>query len=488
MKNISIKWKVFIYLIGFCGILLVLLWLFQVVLLDDLYKAIKINEIKGSGNALEKNIDSESLEELVSRISISNDVCIEIYSEDGKVLYSADVLRDCILHKMPTFEKARLMAKTIDAGGMLLEYFNRENFRNERYNDDLFIGRVPPIDRGMQESIIYSKIVTNSSGEKRIIFLNSVISPVSSTIVTIRVGLFFITGFMLMFSVLLAVLIAKRVSKPIEKLNQAAKILAKGRYDVSFSAAGYKEIAELSDTLNYASVELSRVDHLRKELIANVSHDLRTPLTLISGYAEAMRDLPDENNTENAQIIVDETKRLTTLVNDMLDLSKLQSGIQSLQAHEYNLTASLQCIAGALNELIRKEGYSIRFISREEIIVTADESKISQAFYNLLINAVNYTGQNKEVVVRQIKEEGSVRIEVADSGEGISEENLPYIWDRYYKVDKSHKRAVTGTGLGLSIVKSVIELHNGEYGVSSKVNEGSVFWFRLSLDKKKKNL
>mgnify|MGYP000894711251 CR=1 FL=1 len=487
MKNISIKWKVFSYLIGFCGILLVLLWLFQVVFLDDLYKAIKIREIKTSGSALEKNISSESLDELVSRISISNDICIEILSEDGMVLYSADVLRDCILHKIPGFEKVRLVRKTLEAGGTLLEYFNRENFRNDRYDDARFIGRVPPRDLGMEESIILSKIVTDSAGKKRIILLNSVVSPVSSTIVTIRVGLYFITGFMILCSVILAVLIAKRVSEPIEKLNQSAKILARGKYDVTFAATGYKEIAELSDTLNYASVELSKVDHLRKELIANVSHDLRTPLTLISGYAEAMRDLPDENNSENAQIIVDETKRLTTLVNDLLDLSKLQSGMRTIEAQEYCLTTSLRGIVSALQELIRNEGYTIEFHYGRDIYITADESKISQAFYNLLINAVNYTGEDKRIVVRQIKEDHSVKIEVIDSGEGISEENLPYIWDRYYKVDKSHKRAVTGTGLGLSIVKSVIELHNGEYGVSSKVNEGTVFWFRLFLDKKKRN-
>ncbi len=481
MKNISIKWKIFLYLIGFCGILLILLWLFQVVFLDDFYKAIKINEIKTSGNTIQKNIDSEDLGELVSRLSINNDMCIEILSETGEQLYSSDVLWDCILHKMPPFEKIQLIMKTQDLGGELLEHFNRDNFKNERYNDKKFIGRVPPPDTGMQESIILTKIVANNEGKKMFVFLNSVISPVSSTVTTIRIELYVITGFMLVFSILLAIVIAKRVSKPIEKLNEAAKILAKGKYETEFSATGYKEIAELSDTLNFTAKELSKVDHLRKELIANVSHDLRTPLTLISGYAEAMRDLPDENNPENAQIIVDETKRLTTLVNDALDLSKLQSGLQSIHPQSFDFTGSIKSIVDAMNELLKRDGYSIKFIYDKELNITADEPKITQAFYNLLINAINYTGEDKTVIVRQIVTAGTVKIEVLDSGEGIAEEDLPYIWDRYYKGDKFHKRAVTGTGLGLSIVKSIIELHGGEYGVSSKLNEGSMFWFSLKI-------
>ena len=112
----------------------------------------------------------------------------------------------------------------------------------------------------------------------------------------------------------------------------------------------------------------------------------------------------------------------------------------------------------------------------------ADKVKITQAFYNLLINAINYTGKDKSIKVRQTISDGSVRIEVTDTGEGIPEENLPYIWDRYYKVDKTHKRAVTGTGLGLSIVKKVIELHGGEYGVQSQVGMGSTFWFSLKMN------
>lgn len=134
-------------------------------------------------------------------------------------------------------------------------------------------------------------------------------------------------AFMILFSVMLALVIAKWIFRPIEAINNSAKMLATGDYSTQFKGTGYKEIAELSETLNYTAKELSKVELLRQELIANISHDLRTPLTLISGYAEAMRDLPDENNSENAQIIVDETKRLTTLVNDVMTFPSCKPAI-----------------------------------------------------------------------------------------------------------------------------------------------------------------
>jgi signal transduction histidine kinase len=134
--------------------------------------------------------------------------------------------------------------------------------------------------------------------------------------------------------------------------------------------------------------------------------------------------------------------------------------------------------------MVKKDGYNLEFIFDEEVTIEADETRIAQAFYNILINGINYTGNNKVVVIKQTVNSGFVKIEVIDSGDGIPEENIQYIWDRYYKVDKSHKRAITGTGLGLSIVKSIIDMHGGKYGVDSKINSGSKFWFTLRIHTK----
>lgn len=235
----------------------------------------------------------------------------------------------------------------------------------------------------------------------------------------------------------------------------------------------------MSATLNYTVNELTKSERLQRELIANVSHDLRTPLTMITAYAEVMRDLPGENTPENVQVIIDEAKRLTGLVNDLLDISKLQAGVSEIKMAEYNLTNGVKAVMDRYAKLVEQQGYKIIFCYDQEVWVEADEFKIYQVLYNLVNNAVNYTGEDKTVTVSQVVNGGIVRIEVRDTGEGIAQDQLENVWDRYYKIDKNHKRAVMGTGLGLSIVKNILKQHDARYGVKSKPGQGSTFWFEL---------
>lgn len=480
-KQISIKWKIFAYLLCFCGILLVLLWLFQTVFLDSFYKSVKVNEVKQSAAAIVKNLGDENLADFMDDMAAGNDVYIELATGGGTRIYSSDAAREFILEKMPVYDKLKLILKTINNGGEFLGYYNRESFGEHGYNIDRFFEKPPDMGPPL-ENILYSRAVSDKSGETVIVFINSVISPVDATVKTLRVQLCYITGMMILFSVILAFFIARKVARPIQSINDSAKILASGKYDVAFDSSGYREINELSDTLNRTARELGKVEDLRKELIANVSHDLRTPLTLIGGYAEVMRDLPDENTPENAQVIIDETARLSNLVNDLLNLSKIQSGVQTLNLSEFNMTRLISRVIKRIGELVKKDGYKIEFLYDGEVSVRADETLISEAFYNLVINAVNYTGEDRSVTVRQSVMGHKVKVEVIDTGEGISPEELPLIWDRYYKADKSHKRPVAGTGIGLSIVKSIIEMHKGEYGAVSKDRQGSKFWFILDSE------
>lgn len=305
------------------------------------------------------------------------------------------------------------------------------------------------------------------------------LTPVNATVYTLKIELIFISIVMLILSILLALIISRQISKSMIRVNDSARELAKGKYDVVFEGKDYKEIAELSDTLNYMAKELERTEQFRRELIANVSHDLRTPLTMITAYSEAMRDLPGENSPENIQVVIDEAMHLTNLVNDMLDLSKLQAGVLVNNSKCYNLTEGIRLVLKRYNKLIEQDHYRIRFIYDRDAWVTADVFKMEQVLYNLINNAIHYTGEDKTVVVRQILTDGNVRIEIKDSGAGIAKEELPHIWERYYKIDKDHKRAVTGSGLGLSIVKHILELHQAAYGAESEIGHGSTFWFEF---------
>ena len=205
---------------------------------------------------------------------------------------------------------------------------------------------------------------------------------------------------------------------------------------------------------------------------------------MIGGYAEVMRDIPGENTPENMQIVIDETNRLSSLVTELLDFSKLQAGTLKMAPAPFNLTESISAILTRYNKLKEQDGYQILFTPVADCTVVADESRIGQVVYNLINNALTYTGADKTVTVTQTIEGDMARIAIHDSGKGIPADELPLIWNRYYRAKENHKRAIQGSGLGLSIVRSILEAHNVPYGVDSQEGEGTTFWFKLPLAEK----
>jgi signal transduction histidine kinase len=350
------------------------------------------------------------------------------------------------------------------------------------YDPGHFSGQVPRAEQFEKVGIICAKIAQTEGGGEMLVVLTAYLQPMDSTVKVLRVILIIVSIVMLAFSLLLAFVIARRFSRPLIGLSASARELANGKYDAAFTGGGCREITDLSDALNYAEDELSKVDHLRRELIANISHDLRTPLTMITGYGEMMRDIPGENTPENVQIIIDEANRLTKLVNNLLDLSKLQSGNEALNLSVYGITSAVEDIVDRYAKLVAPNGIHLRFINSGGVYVEADETRIAQAVYNLISNAVAHSKRDDTVTVFQTVNEGRVRISVADCGPGIPQEELQQIWERYRKGSRSENRS--GTGLGLAIVRAIVELHHGAYGVMSTVGQGSVFWFDLPVTDK----
>lgn len=488
--KLSIKWKIFIYMLGFTAVLLGLLWLFQTVYLDEFYKNIKTNELEDACESVVAVLDDVNANEAIEAIGASYDVCVRVTDAYGNDIYESEQNMQCNVHKLRRDQLLRLITEARANGGSYQAKVENEVPDFFKYNDkgitdmenllgkDMFVN-MPRMTE--MESIISVEIVRSLSGQELVVMVNTIITPVDATVHTLRIQLIYISIIMVVLSLIIAIVISIRISKPIIKINETAKKLGKGEYDVRFEGDSYREIAQLSETLNQAAVELAKAEGLQRELIANVSHDLRTPLTMITAYSEIMRDLPGENSPENVQVIIDEAKRLTSLVNDLLDVSKLQAGVMELNLKEYDLTASIESVLARYSKFLEQNGYTVDFEYDRNILVVADEDKMYQVIYNLVNNAINYTGEDKKIIVRQRVAGSIARIEVIDTGEGIAPEELTNVWERYYKVDKNHKRAVMGTGLGLSIVKNVLKLHGLSYGVNSEVGKGTCFWFEISL-------
>ncbi|MBQ9729665.1 MAG: HAMP domain-containing protein [Clostridia bacterium] len=285
--------------------------------------------------------------------------------------------------------------------------------------------------------------------------------------------------FLFVLSFALSSAIAGWLTKPLSVMTAKARRLAEGDFSVDFKGSTLGEIEELAETLNFARDEIFKADKMQKELIANVSHDFKTPLTMIKAYASMIMEISGDDparRAKHAQVIIDETDRLNSLVSDVLDLSKIRAGINELKLTEVDVSSYLNEVMEKFKYL-EESGYQFETHIEKDLITLADELKIGQVLYNLIGNAVNYTGEDKKVLVSLCgQDENTFRFSVTDTGNGLTEEEKSVIWERYYRSSEMHKRPVKGTGLGLSIVKTVLEKHHYEFGVESEKGKGSTFF------------
>jgi signal transduction histidine kinase len=309
------------------------------------------------------------------------------------------------------------------------------------------------------------------------LFISSSLQPLDTTVRLLSKQLIIVCIIDIIIALIVGYFISKKISKPIENMNQKAQNLAKGIYDFKFNEnCNIREIDQLASTLDYAKEELKETDELRRELMANVSHDLKTPLTMIKGYAEMIRDLNnEEKRIDNLNVIIEEADRLNLLVEDILELSKIQANKETLNIEKFDLSELVRNIIKRY-DIFKEEGYIFELDIPSKIIVSADKKKIEQVIYNLINNAINYTGDDNKIIIN-IKQKNGILVEIKDTGKGINKEELPYIWDKYYHSHKKHKRNKIGTGIGLSIVKNILEIHKFEYGVNTSKNKGTTFYF-----------
>ncbi|MBQ7365209.1 MAG: two-component sensor histidine kinase [Clostridia bacterium] len=466
----TIRTKIFSALAIVIVIALALLWLAQVVLFDIVYSNVRISEVEATARHIKLFANKSTFFRTISDAAAKNDICADIISEDGSVVYEAENTATCLIHTMTASERREFIALADENTLFSVNY----NTVTEEYAVDTITGSLLV----SASNILYMETVEHN-GEVYYLILDASVAPVGTVKKASASFLIVLSLILIAVAVVLANFLAKKIADPIGEISRQAKKLSSGSYTAVESHSA--ELDELNESLLAASRDLQEVERLRTELVANLSHDLRTPLTLIGGYAEMMRDLPSEITEENLDTIVSETRRLTSLVNDMMDVSLLENGRITPTFEAFDLSLSLSELLDSYQKLTLKDGYRFILETPAPSTVYADRTMIRQVITNLLNNAMTYTGEDKTITVRQSISENYVRVEVIDTGEGIAPDKLPMIWERYYKVDSAHKRAAKGTGLGLSIVRQVITLHGGRYGVRSTPGKGSTFWFELPL-------
>lgn len=451
MKSNSLKVQIWKYLSIFSIFILSFLWLFQVLFLNKFYEFSKIKQLDNTINLIKESYNNNSLYSNIDNYAEDNGICIQIFT-DKKIIYDSQI-----------FNKG-CMPKNVDYRDVFIKSsLDKETYKliNPRFNNEVLLKAI--------------KLNSNTYA-----FLSSSLQPLDGAVEIIKKELVIVSIMVLLFSFLIGYFISKKLSKPIEKINKSAKIMAQGDYENAyfFIDENILELNELVATLNQTNDELTKIDELQKEILANVSHDLKTPLTMIKAYAEMVRDLTykdDIKREDNLNVIIEETDRLNLLVNDIIELTKINNDLQNLNITEFDLVE-------LINSIINRFGImdaNFVFKNKLPIIVKADKIRIEQVIYNLIINAINYTGKDKKVIINLKENDKYVHVEIKDTGKGIDEEDLKLIWKRYYKVDKKYRREKKGSGIGLSIVENILKKHKFNYGVNSIKNKGTTFYFDI---------
>ncbi len=454
-KVSSINFKTLIYLIIFSVTILLLLFLSQNILLKFSYEHYQETKMKSIVNSI-KDFNTAELLTNLEELAYNNSVCIQYSLNNGnKILYN-----------------------TLMVGCGL----NKNNSQINNLIDEI-------VSNGEETNI---KLINNMSETKALlssikvtegfVFVYSNLEDLNAANIVLKGQLIYVTVIMIVIACFISYFLSIKITKPITNITKKAKEIGEGRYDIVFDESDVLEIDELADALNHMEKDLSKIDELRRDLMANVSHDLKTPLTMIRAYAEMVRDISykdKEKMDKDLNVIIDETERLNVLVNDILDLSKMQASADNLNVEEFDLVLVINEVMKRYEILKLTEDYTFILNLPDKAIIKADKSKIMQVIYNLVNNAINYTGSDKKVYINLIESKKEFLLEVKDTGKGIKKEEIPYIWDKYYKNDKKHQRNVVSTGIGLSIVKEILSKHKFDYGVKSVHKKGSTFYFKI---------
>ena len=493
-RTIGIRGQLMGFLCFICLLLVGLFWFLSTQLLEPLYtthiqkqlteqaEAIvaRMDEAIGKGETLSywafgsrlyvNNTFFNALRDDIFELGGMSSFCIDISDTTLRQIFKVDNLSYCNLHRTrPTdssdekaaYTTARAMRQLCrESGGAVVRKINPPSPSG---SVQLMVGR-------MTADGNYTVLVTTS------LMHVAEAGKVLSTVLPLAAALIFA------FSMSAAWLFSEWFTKPLRALSGAARQVAQGNYAVHVDSVRNDELGDLAQEFNHMAKEVQHASQMQRDLLANVSHDLRTPLTLIKGYAETVRDLTGDDKAhrdEQMNIIVDETDRLTALVSSVMELSKVTSGADRCERVNFDMGQLCDEVSERYDAICAQNGWQLKLeLPDEELPVYADPDMMQRALHNLLGNAMHHIGPDGIFILRASRCTEGVRVEVEDHGPGIAAADLPYIFDRYYRSRSDAGKQ--GTGLGLSITKAIFQQHGFRFGVQSTLGKGTIFWFIMN--------
>lgn len=472
----SIRNRLTAMILAVCLSIILIIWLTITLFFKPMYYSATQTELAGMLTKTVKTIrnnDGLLTPEVVSEIQsyMKSGVCIEISDEFGTGLVLMEGIGDaCQLHG----------AKDDYSPSLYLDQRRLNTQRAQKLRSDVrthgnFSGNLT--DEYNNRQIVRGSFVDN----RFTVIVSTSLARTDSIVNIVLSQLQTVSFIAIIIALVVSALVSRWFIQPLTTLSKATKEIAKGNYKVKIKIpeGPTDEIGQLAGDFNAMTKEIEISQEMQKELVASISHDLRTPLTIIRGYAESIRDITGDRpeiRRQQLNTIIDETDRLSKMVNSVLEYAKLSQESQHLNIVQYNMADMCADVAELYSHKAESEGKTVTYTGPETVYVMADASLIERVMHNFVANALIHTPENTAVeITADVLENGKVRIAVKDSGEGISEEDQKHLFDKYYRSRKSSGKQ--GTGLGLAIVKTILENHGFEYGVISRPGQGSQFWF-----------
>lgn len=461
-KHHPMVFGLWIGFMGFAGIVALLFWLVLHFSVGIQYQKQVEKELDGAVQSVWEMYGQTDFDTNISFLAGTSSYFIQILSEEGgEPLLSVNSQGESARPQQENIADVKLFER-LDASEGFCNYYVEDETHDSQW-------------------AVSAVVLANHNGNREVLVISKSMADVDALMDLLTSRYWMITGIVLVLASVISLLLANYFSKPFRHLNKNAVQMAEGNYKTKFVREGPSEARKLSETLELAQEEFNRTEQLRRDFMANISHDMKTPLTVIKMYAEMLEDFSGEipeKRKEHARKIQEEADRLTEFINDSMELARLQSGTVQL---EESVFAMRDVVGEAVSRACAgREDFEFDISCDRDSAVKGDRRLIERVIYNFVSNAIKYSGPQKRAKVNIRTIQNNVRVEVIDYGIGISKEELDLVWKRFYQV-QPHDRKKTGMGIGLNIVSEILDMHYAPYGVESVPGKGTCFWFMMEV-------